>query len=179
LTSVGIRSTQGKPVMRAVLCAAATGLVGLSAWILLPNGEYRPIQPGERGTLQGSLVALTEIPGGRPGLSEDRRQQLGGAPFANKSAGGSGEPPLSDSSISESDDRATTGSTDAGSTDTGDATSSESESTTEPEGATTPTPTPSPDVSPTPSPEVSPTPTPEESPESELTPSPTPSEEPE
>jgi putative peptide zinc metalloprotease protein len=156
LVSVGVRSSQGRPALRSILLAALVVAVGACAWILLPNGEYRPIQPGERGTVQESLRAVTQISTGRPGLSEDRQRELGGAPFSNKSAGGSGEALLDDSPVSEPGE--------PGTVDTGSG-----ETSTEPEVATTP--------SPTPTPEVSPTPTPEESPEA--TPSPTPTEEPE
>jgi hypothetical protein len=62
--------------MLLVTLAAA----GFSAFILWPNGDYRPIQPGEKGTLAGGFRALADVPSGRPGLTEARAAELDGAP---------------------------------------------------------------------------------------------------
>ena len=56
------------------------GLVAGLAYLWLPNGEYKPIQPEERGTLTELTGATREIRDGRPGLTEDRERDLGGAP---------------------------------------------------------------------------------------------------
>ena len=61
----------------------AEGVLGVAAvagatWILWPNGEYKPIQPGERWTLAESVQAASEISSGRPSLSEARETELGG-----------------------------------------------------------------------------------------------------
>ena len=75
--------TQGRPLARSALtlvgAAAAAGLV----YVWLPNGEYKPIQPGERGTLQGAVAQFGEVRTGRPGLPPEREEELGGAPFVN------------------------------------------------------------------------------------------------
>jgi hypothetical protein len=175
LLSSALGFTQGHPLLRSSMLAAMAVVVGVCGWILLPNGEYRPIQPGERGTLADSFAALGESAGGRPSLSEAREDELGGAPFSNRSAGGSGEAPLDTTSTSKPAQQhsATTerGSTEAGSTEPGDepgAAGSE-----DPEVTASPTPSPTPETSPTPSP----TPSPAESPEPDVTPSPTPTEE--
>ncbi|MGH2869950.1 MAG: hypothetical protein ACRDNK_20580 [Solirubrobacteraceae bacterium] len=57
--------------------AAAVALAAFSWW---PNGDYRPLQPGERGTLTGLAQQLAALPSGRPSLTVQRQQQLGGAP---------------------------------------------------------------------------------------------------
>jgi putative peptide zinc metalloprotease protein len=164
LMSAGFRFTREKPFLRAGFLVLVAGLLASCAWILYPNGEYRPLQPDERGTLADSFTALSDVSEGRPSLSEPRQEELGGAPFSNRSAGGPGEAPLDISSNPESEDAS--GSTDSTSSDT------DSSSTDSDQGVS---PTPSP--SPTPTTDASPTPTPEESPEPEVTPSPTPTEE--
>ena len=52
----------------------------LAAYVLYPNGEYRPIQPNERGTVQGGVAQLSAVRTGRPALTEEREEELGGAP---------------------------------------------------------------------------------------------------
>ena len=56
-------------------------LLTLMAFIWWPNGEYRPIQPGEKGTLSGAVEQFDYISTGRPGLTAEREEQLGGAPY--------------------------------------------------------------------------------------------------
>jgi hypothetical protein len=172
LMSSTLRLTQGHPLLRSSMLAAMAGVVAVCGWILMPNGEYRPIQPGERGTLAESFAAIAESPGGRPSLSEAREDELGGAPFSNRSAGGSGEAPLDTTSTSEPA-QWDSGTTEPGSTDAGDESGSEEQASEEPEVTTSPTPSPTAEASTTPSP----TPSPEESPEPDVTPSPTPTEE--
>jgi len=57
---------------RLLLVPAALGL----AWLWWPNGEYEPIRRGERGTVQDTARAVSEIPTGRPGLTEEREAEL-------------------------------------------------------------------------------------------------------
>lgn len=74
------RWSSGQPARQVILGvsgAAAVTVAVLSWW---PNGEYRPIQPGERGTLVGFVQQLRALPTGRPSLTAQRQQQLGGAP---------------------------------------------------------------------------------------------------
>jgi putative peptide zinc metalloprotease protein len=68
------------PLRRGAVLATGTAAAALMAWIWLPNGDYRPIQPGERGTLQGGIAQVSEVPTGRPALTEERERELGGAP---------------------------------------------------------------------------------------------------
>jgi len=74
--SVAGRAPAGRLLAAVAGLALAAGL----AWLWWPNGEYRPIQPGERGTLGDAVRAVGEIPGGRPALTEERQAELGGAP---------------------------------------------------------------------------------------------------
>jgi putative peptide zinc metalloprotease protein len=76
----GWRGTTGRPVLRSANVAAAAAAFAGVGWMWAPNGEYRPIQPGERGTLQGAVHELGAIPTGRPGLTRERQHELGGAP---------------------------------------------------------------------------------------------------
>ena len=75
------KRTDGRPAARLALAAAAVVVVGGSAFVLWPNGEYRPYQPGERARVQEAVRAVRDIPTGRPSLTEQRRQELEGAPF--------------------------------------------------------------------------------------------------
>jgi putative peptide zinc metalloprotease protein len=78
---VGLWSfTDGRPVGRALVGALATASVAFAAFSLLPKGEYKPIQPGERGTLVGAIDQVKAVPTGRPALTKQRERQLGGAP---------------------------------------------------------------------------------------------------
>jgi putative peptide zinc metalloprotease protein len=71
----------GEPLRRALLVTAATGGTALAATTWWPNGEYRPIQPGERGTLAGAVQSISAIPSGRPALTPARQAELNGAGF--------------------------------------------------------------------------------------------------
>ena len=64
---------------------AVTGAaVALAAFTWWPNGDYRPIQPGERGTVAGGLESVAHVPSGRPSQTPRRARQLGGAPSARQ-----------------------------------------------------------------------------------------------
>ena len=84
--------TAGHPVARAGLVAAGTALTALAAFVWWPNGEYKPIQPGERGTIQGAIAQLAEVPSGRPGLPPERERELGGAPTRRSQDGAPAAP---------------------------------------------------------------------------------------
>ncbi|WP_372791014.1 hypothetical protein [Paraconexibacter sp.] len=57
---------------------AASALAALAWW---PNGDYRPIQRQERGTLVSAVRSLTAVPSGRAALPVERAKDLEGAPF--------------------------------------------------------------------------------------------------
>jgi putative peptide zinc metalloprotease protein len=73
--------TAGEPLRRAMLVGVTTGGAALAATTWWPNGEYRPIQPQERGTLTAAVQSIQAIPSGRPALTAARRTQLHGARF--------------------------------------------------------------------------------------------------
>jgi putative peptide zinc metalloprotease protein len=68
------------PLRRGALLVVASAAAGLAAFVWFPNGEYRPIQRAERGTIQGGLQQFNDVSTGRPGLTEERQAELGGAP---------------------------------------------------------------------------------------------------
>jgi putative peptide zinc metalloprotease protein len=72
--------SEGAPLRRALVVASSAAMVGVAAYVLYPNGEYRPIQANERGTVQGGIKQLSSVPSGRPALTKKREQDLGGAP---------------------------------------------------------------------------------------------------
>jgi putative peptide zinc metalloprotease protein len=73
--------TEGKPAARGAFVVVASAAAAFLAYIWWPNGDYRPIQPGERGTLQGAVEQLAAVPSGRPALTKERAEELGGAPL--------------------------------------------------------------------------------------------------
>ncbi|MDQ4019007.1 MAG: hypothetical protein M3188_04125, partial [Actinomycetota bacterium] len=87
------RWSEGSAGRRALVAALTAGLVGLTAFVWWPNGEYKPIQPGEKGTLSGALRQFDELATGRPGLTPAREKELGGAPFSSQAKGGEGDSP--------------------------------------------------------------------------------------
>jgi putative peptide zinc metalloprotease protein len=68
-----IEATEGRPVSRlaagVVGCVAVAGL----AYTWLPDGDYRPINKGERGTLSEGLRAVAEVPSGHPSLASEEK----------------------------------------------------------------------------------------------------------
>jgi putative peptide zinc metalloprotease protein len=72
--------SEGKPKTRAAFVLTAAAAIGLVAFTWWPNGEYRPIQPGEKGTLAGAVKTLEHIGTGRPSLTAERAAELNGAP---------------------------------------------------------------------------------------------------
>lgn len=71
---------EGSRSRHGLVYVAGAAILGFIAFTWWPNGEYRPIQPGERGTLQAGFRSFAEVGGGRPALSSDRRAELGDAP---------------------------------------------------------------------------------------------------
>jgi putative peptide zinc metalloprotease protein len=74
------RWASGAPGRQAALGLVTAVGVAVAAFSLWPNGEYRPVQPGERGTLTGVVNEVAALPTGRPSLTPQRQRQLGGAP---------------------------------------------------------------------------------------------------
>ncbi|MFL5980543.1 MAG: hypothetical protein ACJ74D_11470 [Gaiellaceae bacterium] len=75
--------TEGQPVARGAFVVALSAALAALAYIWWPNGDYRPIQRGEKGTLQGAVKQFAAVPSGRPALTEEREQELGGAPLVS------------------------------------------------------------------------------------------------
>jgi putative peptide zinc metalloprotease protein len=73
--------TEGHPVPRGAFVVAVGTALAFLGYIWWPNGDYRPIQKGERGTIQGAVEQFANVPTGRPGLTQARQAALGGAPL--------------------------------------------------------------------------------------------------
>jgi len=73
LATKGWTATQGSPVARLALCAVTVAAVGGLAYTWLPNGDYTPIGPKERGTLGEGVAAVANLAGGRPSLVPEER----------------------------------------------------------------------------------------------------------
>ncbi|MDX6438541.1 MAG: putative peptide zinc metalloprotease protein [Gaiellaceae bacterium] len=72
--------SEGSALRRTLVVASSAAMALVAAYVLYPNGEYKPIQADERGTLQGGVAQLSAVRTGRPALTERREQDLGGAP---------------------------------------------------------------------------------------------------
>ena len=72
--------SEGHPRVRFAYGITALAAIGVVAFVWWPNGDYRPIQPGEKGTLAAGFKSLKDIPSGRPALTAQRAAQLNGAP---------------------------------------------------------------------------------------------------
>jgi putative peptide zinc metalloprotease protein len=94
------RLPAGRPL---ALVATAAVIAGL-AFLWWPNGEYRPLQPGERGTVADGLRTFSEVQTGRPGLTEERAEELGGAPTRAEEAATTPESPTTDEPAPSQDD---------------------------------------------------------------------------
>jgi putative peptide zinc metalloprotease protein len=80
-------ATAGRPVLRTALGVAGLAAMAGLVWIWWPNGEYRPLQRGERARVQDTVRATAQLPTGRPGLTEVDAARLNGAPFQSGIAG--------------------------------------------------------------------------------------------
>jgi putative peptide zinc metalloprotease protein len=73
--------TEGHPSARGAFVVASAAAAAFLGFIWWPNGDYRPIQPGEKGTIQGAVLQFENVSSGRPGLTPARAAALGGAPL--------------------------------------------------------------------------------------------------
>jgi len=72
------KATEGKPLGRLAATAAMATVVGALAYTWLPDGDYEPIRPGEKGTLSEGVAAIAAAPRGRPSLvSQERAAEAG------------------------------------------------------------------------------------------------------
>ncbi len=72
--------TSERPILRTSLGFVGVAAIATAVYVLIPNGEYRPIQEGEDWTVADSFAAMSEVESGRPSLPEARQEELGGAP---------------------------------------------------------------------------------------------------
>jgi putative peptide zinc metalloprotease protein len=73
--------TESHPATRGALVLASGAAATVVGYIWWPNGDYRPIQPGEKGTIQGAVRQFGAVTSGRPALTQKREAALGGAPL--------------------------------------------------------------------------------------------------
>jgi putative peptide zinc metalloprotease protein len=138
LVSGALRVTKGRPIARTLVALVGAGAVGFAAFVLYPNGEYRPIQPNEKWTLGSSFEALGDVASGRPSLTPEQEEELGGAPTVHEQSGADVGSDAPDEAPEEGGENPPTTDEEADEPgDTGD----------------TPEPTPSPDSSPAETPE--------------------------
>jgi putative peptide zinc metalloprotease protein len=91
-TGRAVWSRTENPAARGGFVLASSALAAFLAYIWWPNGDYRPIQPGERGTIGGAIEQLAAVQTGRPALTKERERELGGAPLLSSNETTSQEP---------------------------------------------------------------------------------------
>jgi putative peptide zinc metalloprotease protein len=70
--------TEGKPAARGAFVVIVAGAAALLGWIWWPsNGDYKAIQPGERGTVQGAVQQFAAVPTGHPAAPKTSRDRTG------------------------------------------------------------------------------------------------------
>ncbi len=69
-------ATSGRPVWRSLAAGGAVAATAAVTVLWWPNGEYEPIRPGERGTLTQGVKAVRDVGTGRPGLTQERADEL-------------------------------------------------------------------------------------------------------
>jgi hypothetical protein len=74
------------PARRGSLVLGTAAAAAAVAFLWWPHGEYRPIQPGEKGTLISAFKGLRHLPSGHAALTPERARRLGGAPFVHDGA---------------------------------------------------------------------------------------------
>jgi putative peptide zinc metalloprotease protein len=131
----GWRWSEGAPMRRLGVLSGTAGILALLGFVWYPNGEYKPIQRTERGTVQGALGQFAAFSTGRPGLTPEREQQLGGAPGLHDGSTKPGDDTTESPSTS-----GTTTTTTTASTTTSPSTTSEPTTTRPTTSATTTTP---------------------------------------
>ncbi len=124
--------SEGAPFRRAAVLAFTVLVAGVAGWVLLPNGDYRPIQPAERGTVQGAIDQFSAVSTGRPGLTEEREQELGGAPVVR-------DAPFENDQEEQPAQTASTSTTDTQTSQTSTTETSTTETSTEPSAGVTAT----------------------------------------
>ena len=60
--------------------AAVLAVLAATTYILLPNGDYEPIRPGERGTLGAAVRSLPAATGGRPAFTPEHATKFAPIP---------------------------------------------------------------------------------------------------
>ena len=75
-----LEMTTERPVLRGSLGFVGVAAIAAAIYVLIPNGEYKPIQPDEKWTFGEGLEAASQFTEGRPSLTDEREQELGGAP---------------------------------------------------------------------------------------------------
>jgi putative peptide zinc metalloprotease protein len=75
------KATEDRPAARRMLIAVAAGAAAFTAYTWFPAVVYRPIQPGEKGTLRGAFAEVGAVTSGRPALTAERERELPGAGF--------------------------------------------------------------------------------------------------
>jgi putative peptide zinc metalloprotease protein len=115
--------SKDSPLRRLGVVSGTALVIASLGFVWWPNGDYKPIQKDERGTVIGAVQQLRYVPTGRPALSLEREEDLGGAEnVRDEGEGGTEE------ETEEPTETSTTGTTTTGTT-TGTTTTTETSTT--------------------------------------------------
>ena len=76
LGSAGWAWSSGRPIRRLVTVALLLSIVGLVAYIWIPNGDYRPIQENENFTVRDAVSSFKYVQTGRPAITPELEAEL-------------------------------------------------------------------------------------------------------
>ncbi|MDQ4065309.1 MAG: hypothetical protein M3161_04615 [Actinomycetota bacterium] len=71
--------TAERPFARVTLGFVGIAAITVAGFVLVPNGEYKPIQAEEEWTFDDAIASVAEIETGRPSLTSEAEEELGGA----------------------------------------------------------------------------------------------------
>ena len=66
------RWASGSRSRSAVAAAGVLAAIAATGYVLLPNGDYQPIRPGERGTVVEAVKSIPTVAAGRPAFTPKR-----------------------------------------------------------------------------------------------------------
>ncbi|MFP5351945.1 MAG: M50 family metallopeptidase [Actinomycetota bacterium] len=79
--------TKERPLARGAVVLVGATAVAIGAYVLIPNGEYKPIQPNEDWTFSDGIEAASQLTTGRPSLPEESEEAFEGSGFVSEDGG--------------------------------------------------------------------------------------------
>ena len=87
IASGAMNVTKDRPLARAAVVVVGVSALAIGAYVLIPNGEYKPIQPNEDWTFSDGVEAASQVATGRPSLPEESEEAFEGSGFVSEDGG--------------------------------------------------------------------------------------------